>query len=53
MFPHNVFYHVEHHLYPAIPQYNLPHCHRILKDMGALEGAEVRRFGDTAKLVIG
>ena len=53
MFPHNVFYHVEHHLYPAIPQYNLARCHQVLKEMGALEGAEVRRFGETAKLVIG
>ena len=53
LFPHNVNYHVEHHLYPAIPQYHLPACHRLLRDLGALDQAEVRRFADTARRVIG
>jgi len=28
--PYNVNYHLEHHLYPSIPWYNLPTCHQIL-----------------------
>lgn len=27
--PHNVNYHIEHHLYPGIPFYNLPKTHKI------------------------
>jgi len=50
MFPHNVSYHVEHHLYPSIPFYNLPECHRELARHGLLEHAEVRRLGETHKL---
>jgi fatty acid desaturase len=51
LFPHHVNYHVEHHLYPAIPHYHLPACHRALRELGALEGAEVRHVLDTAGLV--
>jgi len=28
--PHNVHYHVDHHLYPAVPYYNLPRLHALL-----------------------
>ena len=28
VFPHNVNYHVEHHLYASVPQYHLPELHR-------------------------
>ena len=28
--PHNVGYHLEHHLYPAVPFYNLPQLHELL-----------------------
>ena len=41
LFSHHVNYHVEHHLYPSIPHYNLPAAHRALREAGMLEGAEV------------
>ena len=28
--PHNVGYHLEHHLYPGVPYYNLPKLHNLL-----------------------
>ena len=28
----NMNYHVEHHIFPAVPYYNLPELHRLLKD---------------------
>jgi fatty acid desaturase len=52
LFPHHVGYHLEHHLYPAIPHYNLPEAHRELLARGALDDAEVRRLGDTARIVM-
>lgn len=30
--PHNVNYHIEHHVYPAVPFYNLPKLHRLFVD---------------------
>ena len=51
LFPHHVNYHVEHHLYPAIPHYNLPACHRELEARGILDGAEVRPWLETVGLV--
>jgi len=51
LFPHHVNYHLEHHLYPAVPHYNLPALHRLLQSKGALEGAEVRNFADTMRIV--
>ena len=47
LFPHHVNYHIEHHLYPAVPHYNLPRLHQALKAHGILEGAEVRRLSET------
>ncbi len=44
IFPHNVNYHIEHHLYASVPQYNLPALHRELADRGLLENAEVVTF---------
>lgn len=41
--PHNVNYHLEHHVYQFIPHYNLPRAHRLLAERGALDGAEVVR----------
>jgi len=47
LFPHHVNYHVEHHLYPAVPHYHLPRLHAALEEYGILEGAEIRRFSET------
>jgi len=52
LFPHQVNYHIEHHLYPAIPHYHLPACHAEMQARGLLEGAEVRRIVDAARLVM-
>ena len=51
MFPHHVNYHVEHHLYPAVPHYNLPRLHAALKAQGILDGAEIRPLGATLRRV--
>ena len=47
LFPHNVNYHVEHHLYASVPQYNLPALHAEMEKRGILHGAEVIAFGAT------
>ena len=47
LFPHNVNYHVEHHLYASVPQYNLPRLHAEMKRQGMLDSAEVLPFGAT------
>ena len=51
LFPHHVNYHLEHHLYPAVPHYHLPQLHRVLQGNGALDGAEVRNVGATWRAV--
>ena len=35
----NLNYHLEHHLFPAIPWYNLPHVHRLLQEEYQQAGA--------------
>ena len=52
LFPHHVYYHAEHHMYPSIPHYNLAACHREMQQHGLLDGAEVRSFWDTVRLVV-
>jgi fatty acid desaturase len=47
LFPHHVSYHLEHHLYPAVPHYHLPALHALLQARGALAGAEVRDLPGT------
>jgi fatty acid desaturase len=47
IFPHHVNYHIEHHLYASVPQYNLSELHRELASRGLLAGAEVMPFGAT------
>ena len=39
IFPHQVNYHIEHHLYASVPHYNLPRLHRMLRERGVLAGA--------------
>lgn len=51
LFPHHVNYHLEHHLYPAVPHYRLPALHRRLVAKGALEGAEVRDVMATMRTI--
>jgi len=51
LFPHHVNYHLEHHLYPAVPHYRLPRLHRLLAEKGALAGAEVRDLAETFGLI--
>ncbi|MEH6401958.1 MAG: fatty acid desaturase family protein [Sneathiella sp.] len=52
-FPHNVNYHIEHHLYPSIPHYNLAECHKEMMERGFLDQAEVRDIRATARLIVG
>jgi fatty acid desaturase len=51
LFPHHVNYHIEHHLFPAVPHYQLPALHAELETRGLLAGAEVRNFSATWKRV--
>lgn len=51
MFPHHVNYHVEHHLFPAVPHYRLPRLHAELAQRGVLDHAEVRPLRETLKRV--
>jgi fatty acid desaturase len=44
IFPHQVNYHIEHHLYASVPHYNLPALHAEMVKRGVLEGAEVVPF---------
>lgn len=53
LFPHHVNYHLEHHLYPAVPHYRLPALHRLLMHKGAFAGAEVRDLETTLAVVFG
>lgn len=46
-FPHNVNFHIEHHLYASVPQYHLPELHHELESRGLLSGAEAMTFGVT------
>jgi len=52
LFPHHVNYHLEHHLYPSVPHYNLPRLHMLLREHGMLEGAEIRSVTETLGLLL-
>ena len=41
--PHHVNYHLEHHLYMFVPHYHLPAVHRLLKEAGHLDDAEIAK----------
>ena len=41
LFPHDMNFHVEHHLYPSVPHYRLAECHRALHRQRLLDDAEV------------
>ena len=47
IFPHQVNYHVEHHLYASVPYYRLSELHREMLGRGLLDGAEVVPFSAT------
>jgi fatty acid desaturase len=54
----NINYHLEHHLYPGIPWYNLPRLHQLLKDDYTMAGSSVytsysRFLWDVLKALIG
>jgi fatty acid desaturase len=51
LFPHHVNYHVEHHLFPAVPHYNLPRLHHELARRGIIGRAEMRPLADTWRRV--
>ena len=51
IFPHNVNYHIEHHLYASVPQYKLPELHREMASRGMLRGAEVLAFPGTLRKI--
>jgi fatty acid desaturase len=53
IFPHHVNYHLAHHLYPAVPHYNLPRLHDALERHGILANAEVRLFSETLPIIFG
>lgn len=53
IFPHNVHYHLEHHLYPSLPHYNLAAAHRALRDGKMLDGAAVGPAWKTARMAWG
>jgi rhodanese-related sulfurtransferase len=47
IFPHQVNYHIAHHLYASVPHYNLPALHREMSERGLLQNAEVVPFSVT------
>ena len=51
MAPHNVNYHVEHHLYPSITFFRLPEAHRTLKSRGAIPAD--RQFSSYKEVISG
>jgi fatty acid desaturase len=49
--PHNVHYHVDHHLYPSVPYYNLPRLHaRLLAQPDYVARAHITRGYGTGLL---
>jgi fatty acid desaturase len=51
LFPHHVNYHVEHHLFPAVPHYHLPRLHHELARRSVIARAEMRPLAETWRRV--
>jgi fatty acid desaturase len=51
LFPHHVNYHVEHHLFPAVPHYHLPRLHHELARRSITARAEMRPLWETLRRV--
>lgn len=52
--PHNVNYHLEHHLLMSVPPYNLPKMHRLLKERGFYKNALLEQsYWNIVKMAIG
>ncbi len=39
--PHDVNYHIEHHVYPSIPHYNLSKAHKMMRERAILPEANI------------
>ena len=39
--PHYAHYHLEHHIYPAVPYYNLPKLHKLMKERGHIPEKQI------------
>ena len=52
--PHNVNYHLEHHMLMAVPPYNLPKMHQLLQEKGFYEkGLLETSYWEVIKLAVG
>jgi len=51
LFPHHVNYHIEHHMYPAVPHYHLKRLHDLLASRGVLDQSEVLSIDLTLRKV--
>ena len=51
LFPHHVNYHVEHHLYPAVPHYRLKELRALLVSRGLLAGSAVGQIDATLRTI--
>ena len=51
LFPHHVNYHIEHHMFPAVPHYHLGRLHDLLASRGVLDQSEVLSIDLTLRKV--
>ena len=51
LFPHHVNYHIEHHMFPAVPHYHLRRLHDLLASRGVLDQSEVLSIDLTLRKV--
>jgi fatty acid desaturase len=51
IFPHQVNYHIEHHLYASVPHYNLRKLNREMGSRGLLDKAQVMPFSATLRKI--